>query len=39
MTADKYLLLLMMSILPMILVYAVFSKHIVGGTDIGGIKG
>lgn len=39
MTADKYLLLLMMSILPMILVYAVFSKHIMGGIDIGGIKG
>ena len=39
MTVDKYLLLLMMSILPMILVYAVFSKHIMGGVDIGGIKG
>lgn len=39
MTVDKYLLLLMMSILPMILVYAVFSKHIMGGIDIGGIKG
>ncbi len=39
MTVDKYLLLLMMSILPMILVYAVFSKHIMGGIDTGGIKG
>lgn len=39
MTVDKYLLLLMMSILPMILVYAVFSKHIMGGIDVGGIKG
>ena len=39
MTVDKYLILLMLSILPMIVVYAIFSKQIMGGVDIGGIKG
>ena len=36
---NEYMLLLMLSIIPMIIVYAFFSKHIMGGLDIGGIKG
>ena len=39
MSADKYLIVLMLSIIPMIVVYAIFSKQIMGGVDIGGIKG
>lgn len=39
MTVDKYLLLLMLSVIPMIVIYAIFSKQIMGGMDVGGIKG
>lgn len=39
MAADQYLILLMLSIIPMIIVYAIFSRQIMGGLDIGGIKG
>lgn len=36
---NEYLVLLMMSILPMIIMYAFFSRQIMGGLDAGGIKG
>lgn len=36
---NDYMLLLMMSIIPMILVYAIFSKQIMGGVNMSGVKG
>lgn len=39
MTEDKYLLLIMLSILPVLIMYMIFSKQIMGGMDVGGIKG
>lgn len=36
---NEYLVLLMMSIMPMIIMYAFFSIQIMGGLDVGGIKG
>lgn len=36
---NEYMLLLMISIIPMIIVYAIFSKHIMGGLNMSGLKG
>lgn len=36
---NEYMVLLIISILPMIIMYAFFSRQIMGGLDIGGIKG
>ncbi len=36
---NEYLILLMISIIPMLLVYAFFSKHIMGGVNMSGLKG
>ena len=36
---NEYMLLMMISIIPMILMYALFSKHIMGGLNMSGIKG
>lgn len=36
---NEYMLLLMLSIIPMIIMYIFFSKQIMGGLDMGGIKG
>lgn len=36
---NEYMLLLMISILPMIIIYFFFSNQIMGGLDVGGIKG
>ena len=36
---NEYMLLMMISIVPVIIVYAIFSKHIIGGMNMGGIKG
>lgn len=36
---NEYMLLLMISIVPMIIIYALFSKHIMGGLNMSGLKG
>lgn len=36
---NEYMLLMMISIIPMILMYAIFSKHIMGGLNMSGLKG
>ncbi len=36
---NEYMLLMMISIIPMIIMYALFSKHIMGGLNMSGIKG
>ena len=36
---NEYFLLIMISVVPMFLVYAFFSKHIIGGLNMSGIKG
>ena len=36
---DESMLLTMISIIPMVIVYAVFSKHIIGGVNMSGLKG
>lgn len=36
---NEYMLIMMISIIPMIIVYAFFSKHIIGGLTVGGVKG
>ena len=36
---NEYLILLMLSILPMLVVYAFFSKYIMGGVNMSGLKG
>lgn len=36
---NEYMILMFLSILPMIIVFCIFSKHIMGGINIGGIKG
>ena len=36
---NEYMLLLMISIIPMIIMYAIFSKHIMGGLNMSGLKG
>ena len=36
---NEYMVLLIISIIPMIIMYALFSNQIMGGMDIGGIKG
>lgn len=36
---NEYMVLLMISIIPIIIMYAIFSRQIMGGLDIGGIKG
>ena len=36
---NEYMMLLIISILPMIIMYAFFTRQIIGGLDIGGIKG
>lgn len=36
---NEYMLIMMMSIIPMVIMYAFFSKYIMGGINIGGIKG
>lgn len=36
---NEYMLLLFISIIPMIIVYAIFSKQIMGGVNMSGIKG
>lgn len=37
--ANEYMILLMISIIPMIIMYAIFSKQIMGGLDMSGLKG
>lgn len=39
MMQNEYMLLLMLSIIPVLIIYVLFSKQIMGGLDIGGIKG
>ena len=36
---NEYMILLMISIIPMLIIYAIFSKHIIGGFNMSGIKG
>ncbi len=36
---NEYMLLMMISIIPMIIMYAIFSKHIMGGLNMSGLKG
>ncbi len=36
---DESMLLTMISIIPMVIVYAIFSKHIIGGVNMSGLKG
>lgn len=36
---NEYMILLMLSIIPMIIIYALFSKHIMGGLNMSGLKG
>ena len=36
---NEYMLLLMISIIPVLVIYAIFSKHIMGGLNMSGIKG
>lgn len=36
---DETMLLTMISIVPVVVVYAIFSKHIIGGVSMSGIKG
>ncbi len=36
---NEVMMITMLSVLPMIVVYAVFSKHIMGGLSAGGLKG
>lgn len=36
---NEYLMILMLSIIPMIVIYALFSKQIMGGVNMSGIKG
>lgn len=36
---NEYMLLLMISIIPMIIMYAIFSKQIMGGLNMSGLKG
>lgn len=36
---NEYMILLMISIIPMVIVYACCSKHIMGGLNMSGIKG
>lgn len=36
---NEYMLLMFISIVPMIIVYAIFSKQIVGGVSMSGLKG
>lgn len=36
---NEYMLLLMISIIPMIIMYSIFSKHIMGGLNMSGLKG
>ncbi|MDY3030493.1 MAG: ABC transporter permease subunit [Clostridia bacterium] len=36
---NEYMILLMLSIIPMIIIYAIFSKHIMGGLNMSDLKG
>lgn len=36
---NEYMLLMMLSVIPMIILYCFFSKHIMGGLNMSGIKG
>jgi len=36
---NEYFLLIMISVIPVFIVYAFFSKHIIGGLNMSGIKG
>ncbi len=36
---NEYMLLMMLSVIPMIIIYAIFSKRIIGGLDMSGLKG
>ena len=36
---NEYMLILFMSIIPPLVVFSIFSKKIMGGLDVGGIKG
>ena len=36
---NDYMILIMLSIIPMIIMYSIFSKHIMGGLNMSGIKG
>ena len=36
---NEYMLLLMISVIPMVIMYAFFSKHIMGGLNMSGLKG
>ena len=36
---NEYMILLFISVIPMIIIYAFFSKYIIGGLNVGGIKG
>lgn len=36
---NEYMMVLMLSIIPMIIVYALLSKHIKGGVNMSGVKG
>lgn len=38
-TMDEYFLALIFSIIPILLVFAIFQKQIMGGINIGGVKG
>lgn len=36
---NEYMILMMISILPLLIIYSLFSKYIMGGLDMSGIKG
>lgn len=36
---NEYMLLVMITMIPMIVIFAIFSKHIMGGLNMSGIKG
>ncbi len=36
---DEYMMVMIISVIPMIIVYALFSKHIMGGLNMSGLKG
>ncbi len=38
-SADKYMVLMMFSIVPPLVIFFLLSKHIIGGVSIGGVKG
>ncbi|HIU47724.1 MAG TPA: carbohydrate ABC transporter permease, partial [Candidatus Avimonoglobus intestinipullorum] len=38
-TMDYQMLVLLFSVLPQLIIYAIFQRKIIGGINIGGVKG